>query len=31
MALAASVVLGLVTVAVMAAVERFRLGSVGAF
>jgi thiamine transport system permease protein len=30
-ALAASVVLGLVTVAVMAAVERFRLGSVGAF
>ena len=31
MALAASVVLGLVTVAVMAAVERLRLGSVGAF
>ncbi|QWZ07260.1 iron ABC transporter permease [Nocardioides panacis] len=31
MALAASVVLGLVTVAVMAAVERFRLGSVGTF
>ena len=31
MALAASVVLGLLTVAVMAAVERLRLGSVGAF
>jgi thiamine transport system permease protein len=31
MALAASVVLGLVTVAVMVAVERLRLGSVGAF
>ena len=31
MALAASVVLGVVTVAVMAAVERLRLGSVGAF
>lgn len=31
MALAASVVLGLVTVGVMAAVERLRLGSVGAF
>ncbi len=31
MALAASVVLGLVTVAVMALVERLRLGSVGAF
>jgi thiamine transport system permease protein len=31
MALAASVVLGLVTVTVMAAVERLRLGSVGAF
>ena len=31
MALAASVVLGLLTVAVMAAVERLRLGAVGAF
>ena len=31
MALAASVVLGLVTVAIMAAVERLRLGSMGAF
>ena len=31
MALAASVVLGLLTVAVMAAVERLRLGSVGTF
>ena len=31
MALAASVVLGLLTVAVMVAVERLRLGSVGAF
>jgi thiamine transport system permease protein len=31
MALAASVVLGLMTIAVMAAVERLRLGSVGAF
>jgi thiamine transport system permease protein len=31
MALAASVVLGLLTVAVMAAVERLRIGSVGAF
>jgi thiamine transport system permease protein len=31
MALAASVVLGLLTVGVMAVVERLRLGSVGTF